>query len=93
MNISPTELDVLLAAHPDVAEAAVFGMPDPVMGERICAVIVSKSEVPPTLDAINTWLKAEGIATYKLPEKLILVDNLPRNPLGKVLRRELAKTV
>ena len=93
MNISPTELDVLLAAHPDVAEAAVFGMPDPVMGERICAVIVSKSEVPPTLDAINTWLKAEGIATYKLPEKLILVDSLPRNPLGKVLRRELAKTV
>ncbi|MEQ9520537.1 MAG: class I adenylate-forming enzyme family protein [Parvibaculum sp.] len=93
MNISPTELDVLLAGHPDIAEASVVGIPDPVMGERICAVIVPKNATPPTLEAINNHLKAAGIAAYKLPEKIIIAEALPRNPLGKVLRRDLARSL
>lgn len=90
MNISPTELDVLLAGHPDVAEAAVAGVTDPVMGERICAFVVPQPDKQVTLEGLNAHLKNAGIAAYKLPEKLAIVTALPRNPLGKVLRRDLA---
>ncbi len=90
MNISPSELDVLLTAHPDVAEAAVAGIPDTVMGERICAVVVPASGAEIGLEALVKYLKDAGVAVYKLPEALVVTDALPRNPLGKVLRRELA---
>ncbi len=89
MNISPSELDVLLTAHPSVAEAAVMGVPDEVMGERICAVVVPAPGTEITLETLTGHLKAEGVAAYKLPEKLVITDALPRNPVGKVLRRQL----
>ncbi|MEQ9144840.1 MAG: class I adenylate-forming enzyme family protein [Parvibaculaceae bacterium] len=89
MNISPSELDVALTAHPDVAEAAVAAYADEVMGEKICAYVVPAAERTVTLDALADHLRQQGLAAYKLPEKLVVLDALPRNPLGKVLRREL----
>jgi acyl-CoA synthetase (AMP-forming)/AMP-acid ligase II len=90
MKISPVELDLLLEAFPGLAEAAVCADPDPVLGERICACIVCQPEVtPPTLDEIIAYLRAKDIAVFKLPERLLVLDALPRNPLGKVLRHEL----
>lgn len=89
MNISPSELDVLLTAHPSVAEAAVVGLPDAIMGERVCAIVVPNPESEVTLEMLVEHLKTDGLAAYKLPESLIVADALPRNPLGKVLRREL----
>lgn len=89
MNISPGEIDGLLAGLPAIKEAAVVGYPDPVMGERICVVAVSAEEANPTLDDIRGYLMKSDIAAYKLPERLEFADALPRNPLGKVLRREL----
>lgn len=89
MNISPSELDVLLTAHPQITEAAVVGLPDAVMGERVCAVVVPNPDTEITLEDLVDHLRAEGIAAYKLPESLVVTAALPRNPLGKVLRREL----
>ncbi|MET7328889.1 class I adenylate-forming enzyme family protein [Nonomuraea sp. NPDC005650] len=87
MNIAPAELEALLAGHPSVAEVAVAGYPDDVLGERVCAVVVPKGEID--LESVVAFLRGRGIASYKLPERLEIVDALPRNPLGKVLKREL----
>lgn len=93
MNISPGEIDGLLAGHPEIAEAAVVGIPDERLGELICAAVVPAEGKAPTLESICAHLKAQGIAVYKLPEKLVYVDALPRNPIGKVLRRILKDQV
>ena len=90
MNISPAEIEALLVAHPAVAEAAVVGYPDDVLGERVAAVVVPVDPAaPPTLTDLVETLRAQRIASYKLPERLELVDALPRNPVGKILKREL----
>jgi len=90
MNISPAEIEALLVAHPAVAEAAVVGYPDDVLGERVAAVVVPVDRAaPPTLTDLVETLRAQRIASYKLPERLELVDALPRNPVGKILKREL----
>ncbi|MFI5430173.1 hypothetical protein [Aeromicrobium sp. UC242_57] len=89
MNISPAELESLIVEHPAVAEVAVVGMPDDTLGERTRAVIVVNDGHSPTLHEINAFLQERHIAKYKLPESLAIVDALPRNPVGKVLKREL----
>ena len=90
MKISPEELDTLLAGHPMLAEVAVAPYPDEVLGERICAVVVPRPGQAPVLADVVSWLEAQGIARIKLPERLVVVEALPRNPLGKLLRHELA---
>jgi acyl-CoA synthetase (AMP-forming)/AMP-acid ligase II len=89
VNISPGEIDGLLAGHLKIAEAAVIGVPDDVMGERICAVVVVKAGENITLNELREFLQTKNIAAYKLPERLEMADALPRNPVGKVLRRLL----
>jgi cyclohexanecarboxylate-CoA ligase len=89
-NISPAELDVLIESHPKVREASCAAYPDERLGERVCAVVVVRPDQTLTLEELTDHLKAHDIATFKLPEKLRFVEALPRNPLGKVLRRELA---
>ena len=92
MNISSEEVESLLLAHPKVREAAVIGWPDPVLGERVCAVVVPQPGEPPTLPELVSFLReTEQVAAFKWPEKLILTQALPRNPLGKVLKRELRR--
>ncbi|MBK3579345.1 AMP-binding protein [Streptomyces sp. MBT65] len=90
-NISAKEIEDLLAAHPDVGDVAVVGLPDAERGERVCAVV----EQPPgagelTLAAVTDHLRAEGLSVHKLPEQLEIVDALPRNEtLRKVLKYKL----
>lgn len=92
MNISSEEVENLLLAHPQVREAAVIGWPDAVLGERVCAVVVPQPGAAPTLQTLVDFLRHhEHVAAFKWPEKLIVVDALPRNPLGKVLKRELRR--
>ncbi|MER6220562.1 AMP-binding protein [Streptomyces sp900105755] len=90
-NISAKEIEDLLAAHPAVADAAVVGLPDAERGELVCAVV----EQPPgaaalTLPAVVSYLRAAGLSVHKLPERLEVVDALPRNEtLRKVLKYKL----
>jgi len=92
-NISALEVESVLVTHPDVADAACVAMPDPVMGERICAFIVPRDGAAPTLEDVRAHLSAEGLARFKLPERLELRSVLPRTASGKVqkspLREEL----
>jgi len=89
-NISAKEIEDLLYSHPAVSDAAVIGLPDPRTGERCCALVVPvDSEDPPTLDDLIRHCREAGLATQKLPERLEVMAELPRNPTGKVLKHEL----
>jgi 2,3-dihydroxybenzoate-AMP ligase len=84
-KINAEEVELLLAGHPAVAELALVGMPDPRLGERGCAYVVPRDpQNPPTLAGICAYLEAEGLAKYKWPERLELIDALPRTQVGKV---------
>lgn len=89
INISPEEIETLVTQHPKVMEAAAVGYPDERLGERICIVVAPRPGEILTLDEINEFLKTKDIAKYKYPEVLKLVDTLPRNPVGKVLKRQV----
>ena len=90
MNISSEEIEGLLLAHPRIAEVAIVGYPDAELGERVCACVVAKPGQTVTLEDIAGFLRDEQrTAVFKLPERLVLLDELPRNPVGKVLKREL----
>ena len=91
VKISPDELDAVLAEHPDIAEAAVVGYPDDVLGERICAVIVPRPGRTLTLEALQQHFRARELAVFKWPERVRLVERLPRNPVGKVIRSDIAR--
>jgi len=89
-NISAKEIEDLLHEHPKVAEAAAIGLPDPASGERCCAVVVcSDPDQPLGFDEMAAFLKQQDLMLQKIPEQLEIVDVLPRNPTGKVLKTEL----
>ncbi|GIH24349.1 AMP-dependent acyl-CoA synthetase [Acrocarpospora phusangensis] len=93
MNIAPAELEGLLAGHPAVAEVAVVGYPDEVLGEKVCAVVVPAPGAEVSLDDLVAFLREAKIASYKLPERLEVRGALPRNPVGKILKRELRQEI
>ncbi len=88
-NISAKEVEDVLFSHPKVADVAVVGLPDPASGERACAVVVCTEGETLTFLEMVEHVKAADLAPQKFPEQLELVDALPRNPSGKVLKREL----
>ncbi|GAA3829507.1 class I adenylate-forming enzyme family protein [Sphaerisporangium flaviroseum] len=87
MNIAAAELEALLAGHPAIVEVAIVGYPDEVLGEKVCAVVVPRDDID--LRSVVDFLRDKGIASYKLPERLEIVEDLPRNAVGKILKREL----
>ncbi|WP_406493651.1 AMP-binding protein [Streptomyces sp. NBC_01604] len=90
-NISAKELEDLLHRHPGVGDVAVIGLPDAERGELVCAVVEQPSGAEElTLTAVTSYLRAEGLSTHKLPERLEVVDALPRGEtLRKVLKYKL----
>jgi non-ribosomal peptide synthetase component E (peptide arylation enzyme) len=90
MNISSEEVENLLLGHPKVRESAVIGCPDQLLGEKVCAVVVPQPGQMLTLEELVHHLRhVDEVAAFKWPEKLILIDELPRNAVGKILKREL----
>ncbi|MES9555634.1 AMP-binding protein [Streptomyces sp. NPDC007076] len=90
-NISAKEIEDLLHRHPDVGDTAVIGLPDRERGELVCAVVEQPAGAGPlTLAQVTAYLRAEGLSVHKLPERLEVVDALPRNEaLRKVLKYRL----
>jgi long-chain acyl-CoA synthetase len=93
-NISPVEVEQVLTSHPAVRDAAVVGVPDPELGERVAGFIQLVSTNPQNINLknIRSYL-AERLADYKIPEKLQIVSEIPRNALGKVDRKLLLSLV
>jgi acyl-CoA synthetase (AMP-forming)/AMP-acid ligase II len=88
-NISPKEVEDVLAAHPGIAEVSLVGVPDVKTGERVCAVIVAKSGAQPDVASLQSFLRAQGMASFKWPERVELWDALPKNDAGKVLKTHI----
>jgi acyl-CoA synthetase (AMP-forming)/AMP-acid ligase II len=89
-NIAPKEIEDLLAEHPEVLEVAIVGLPDHRTGERACAVIVPKSGAAPSLDDVRGFLRERGVAAFKIPEQVAVWDSLPKNAMGKGLKRDVS---
>ncbi|HTW35483.1 MAG TPA: fatty acid--CoA ligase [Rhizomicrobium sp.] len=87
-NIYPAEVENAIFGHPDVADVAVIGVPDPKWGEAVKAIVVRRPGRNPSPDEIIAWAR-ERIAAYKSPKSVEFIEALPRNPSGKILRREL----
>ncbi|MTI85860.1 MAG: acyl--CoA ligase [Firmicutes bacterium] len=88
-NISAQEIENVLFGHPKLADMAAVAMPDEVLGERTCVYVVPKSNENITLDELTSFMKEKGMAVYKLPERLEIVETIPRNPVGKIMKSVL----
>jgi non-ribosomal peptide synthetase component E (peptide arylation enzyme) len=88
-SISPAEVEQLIQQFPGVRDSACVGVPDPVMGERLCACVVLRDEATVLLEQIVTHLRECELEARKLPEHLVVLSALPYGPTGKVNRRRL----
>ena len=90
-KIFSIEVENVLYNHPQVLEAAVVGVPDPVFGEVVKAVIVPKADETIDIEEVREFV-AQHLANYKVPKLVELVSELPRNPAGKILKTALKNT-
>ncbi|WP_255549529.1 long-chain-fatty-acid--CoA ligase [Corynebacterium sp. TAE3-ERU12] len=90
-NVFPAEVENVLIRHPKVADAAVIGIPDDTTGEAVMAFIEPALGEEPTTRELLLFLK-QHVANFKLPTRWEIIDSIPRNPSGKILRRELRRT-
>ncbi|MEH2184056.1 acyl-CoA synthetase [Nostoc sp.] len=84
-KVSALEIEEVLRSHPDIQECAVVGVADLKWGERVCAALVLQGSQPLTLQAFRSWAK-ERLAVYKVPTQILIVEELPRNAMGKVIK-------
>jgi acyl-CoA synthetase (AMP-forming)/AMP-acid ligase II len=85
-NVSPEEIEAVLARHPAVAEVAVFGAPHERWGEQVTAAVIARG--PVTCDELREFARPH-LAVFKLPREVVVVDALPKTSAGKVKRREV----
>jgi fatty-acyl-CoA synthase len=88
-NVFPREIEELLARHDAIEEAAAIGVPDEKFGQRLRAFVVVRDDAALTEDDIKRYV-SENLARFKSPREVVFLDRLPRNPTGKILKRELA---
>ena len=86
--VSPEDVEKVLHSHPAIDEAAIIGVPDIDWGERVRAIVVAKSGERIDSSEVIAFCRSR-LSSFKNPESVVVVDKLPRNPLGKVLKRIL----
>lgn len=91
VNISPVEIDNVLAEHPDVAEAAALGVPDPIYGEEVVCCVVCRDGAVADADSVLAHCRTR-LADFKAPKQVMFLDALPRNDRGKLDRAAVART-
>lgn len=91
LNIAPREIEDLIILHPAVADVAVVGLPHPRLGEMSCACVVLRPGAALELSELADFLVAEGMATFKLPQRLVLMEGLPKTATGKVQKFEIVE--
>ena len=87
-NIYPAEVEAILAEHPKVADVAVIGVPDDTWGETVKAIVIRKPDSSLTAEELINWSK-DKLAGFKRPHSVDFVDTIPRNPTGKILKKDL----
>ena len=86
-NISVAEVEAVLESHPSIRHAVAIGMPDELMGERVVAFVVA--DAPVGTDTVREWFAQQGVAKFKTPERVEVVDEIPMLPTGKPDRNAL----
>jgi non-ribosomal peptide synthetase component E (peptide arylation enzyme) len=92
MNIFPAEVEEVLIHHPKISTVAIVAVPDERLGEQACAAVVAAGDAP-TLEELTSLLDERGLAKFKWPEYLVILDELPVNPGGKVDKKQLGQVV
>jgi 2,3-dihydroxybenzoate-AMP ligase len=92
-KISAEEIENLILSHPSVKNASCIPVPDPILGERMCACVQLRENAELNLDELKKFLIAKEIAKYKLPERLEIMPEFPLSPFGKVSKKELMETI
>jgi fatty-acyl-CoA synthase len=87
-NVFPREVEELLVTHPAIADAAAIGVADADFGQRLRAFVVTRAGESVSVEDVQQYVK-DNLARYKVPRDVIFIDELPRNPTGKILKREL----
>lgn len=87
-NVYPKDIEIELHSHPDIMECSVIGIPNAAVGEKIKAFVVSKKDSTPTEEDVKSYCE-ERMASYKVPDSVEFVSELPRNASGKVLKKSL----
>lgn len=91
-NVSPSEVEAVLHAHPDIVEAAVVGIPSPNGGESVVAAVIMRPGAELDEVTMRSWCK-ERLAAYKVPRQIIAMTELPRSILGKVIRKQVREAI
>jgi malonyl-CoA/methylmalonyl-CoA synthetase len=89
-KVSALEIEEVLRTHPQIAECAVVGVPDPEWGERVCAALVLRGSDDLSPAALRQWTR-ERLAVYKVPSRICVLEELPRNAMGKVTKPDVAR--
>ena len=91
MKVYPAEVERVLMDHPSISDVAVVGFPDPVFGEQVVAFLIPGNEKVPSNDLAEQMLQfaRKNLANFKVPKQVVFVEEIPRNPSGKVLKTEL----
>lgn len=89
-KVSPFEIDQVLLRHPDVSEAAAFGFAHPTLGEEIAAAVVLRAQCNVAAGELQAFLR-EHLAPFKIPRRVLILDQMPKGPTGKIQRRQLSK--
>jgi len=92
-SISATQIEELISRHPDVAAVAVIPMPDPLMGERVCAYIQPKAGAQLTFDEISSFLKEQKASVLQLPERIEFIDTMPYTGVEKLDKKSLREDI
>ena len=92
-NISATEVEELISTHPKVEQAAVVGMPDPLLGERVCAFIKPRPGAVISFEEIISFLKEKKITVLYLPERVEMIEEMPLTNVGKVHKKQLREKI
>jgi malonyl-CoA/methylmalonyl-CoA synthetase len=91
-KVSALEIEDVLRSYPAIRDCAVVGLADPEWGERVCAALVLKSKKNWNLDHLHSWLK-DRLAKYKIPKSFMVLEEMPKNAMGKVSKPELVKQI
>jgi non-ribosomal peptide synthetase component E (peptide arylation enzyme) len=92
-NISAQEVENILLGHPKVLDVAAVAMPDEAMGEKVCVYVVPRDGQVVTLTDVSSFMKEKGLAVYKIPERVEIIDAIPRNAVGKILKKKLREDI
>jgi 2,3-dihydroxybenzoate-AMP ligase len=92
-KISCEEVENLIFGHPKVKAVTLVAMPDPVFGEKACAFVVARDGEILGFEELIAFLRAQKIASFKLPERLEVVKQFPLSPVGKILKRQLREMI